>query len=208
MKRFFTSIPLQVGNGLAAVRYQAVDNKKLQTDFDTCFPILTAINGYVNAEEPFAVVSVIPDSGVGRENYRRLTEELAQLCGRKGLRTPEMVCVEYAEDMRVGAMTELFLKLSEQVKDDDELYSCVTFGTKLVSTVMILAVQYGYQVRKNVTIDGIVYGEISRPDPDPASWKARVYDETGLLQLEETARLLAQSGVRDPSAAIRGILNL
>ncbi len=208
MKRFFTSVPLQVGNGLKAVLYQAVDNLRLQTDFETSFPIITAVNGYVSPEEPFSVVSVLPVSDVGRENYKRLYQELDQLCRRKGLKAPEMTVVEYDEDMRVGAMAELFLRLSEQVKDDDELFSCVTFGTKPVSTAMLLAVQYGYQVRKNVTIDGIVYGEIKRPSQDPASWTASVYDETALLQLEETARLLAQSGVRDPSAPIRSILNL
>lgn len=208
MKRFFTAVPLQVGDNLKEYRYQAADNEKLQPDCATAFPIVAAISGYTAPGESFAVVAALPDSEPGRANFERLRGELDALCVRRGLSAPTIEGLVYREDQRVGAMAELFLRLCDQIGDDDELFACMTYGTKPVSTALMLAMQYGHRAKRNVTIDGIVYGEIVRPSKDPATWEPRIYDETGLVQLGETARLLSESGVRDPSAAIRGLLGL
>ena len=208
MKKFFTSVPLQVGDGLIAVRYEAADNSRLQMEEETCFPIMTAINAYVRPGEAFAVVAVIPDSDAGRTNFRRLGEEIKALCARKGCPLPRIQELTYAEDQKVSAMADLFLKITEQTEDGDELYACMTFGTKPVSTALLLAVQYAYRAKKNVTIDGVVYGEIRRPDADRAGWTAMVYDETGLVQLSETIRLMAAAGAKNPVSFLREYLDV
>ena len=151
---------------------------------------------------------MIPDSDTGRTNFRRLGEEIKALCARKGCPLPRIQELTYAEDQKVSAMADLFLKITEQTEDGDELYACMTFGTKPVSTALLLAVQYAYRAKKNVTIDGVVYGEIRRPDADRAGWTAMVYDETGLVQLSETIRLMAAAGAKNPVSFLREYLDV
>ena len=209
MKKFFTDSPLQPKPGdLLKLRYTAVDNERLQIEEDISFPILTAIHAYVQPGETFEIVAVMADTPVGKSNYDQLCAQTEALCDRENLQRPRMVLIAYEEDQHVGNMADLLLRITDEIQDGDQLYACMTFGAKPVSTALLSAVQFGYRAKTNVTIDCVVYGEIVRPTQDRATWFGRVYDETGLLQLGETLRLLAEAGVRDPSEALRSFLTL
>ena len=102
-------------------------------------------------------------------------------------------------------MTDIFRRLIEYTEDGDEMFSCMTYGSKPISLAIQMAIQYAYRVRKNVTIDCIVYGEIRRGgEPD----KAYVYDETALVKLDEVVHSLAERRVENPAAVIDAILGL
>jgi hypothetical protein len=74
---------------------------------------------------------------------------------------------------------------------------------------LLRAVQYAYRVKRNTSISCILYGQVDRSaGSDPNGWKARVYDETALLQLDEIVRILAERKVPDPKAVIDSILGL
>lgn len=207
MKKFFTDSPLQSRSGdLLKLRYTAVDNERLQIEEKISFPILTAIHAYVKPGEAFEVIAVMADTPKGRENYAEFCKQTEEICLARGLETPRMVLIAYEEDQRVGKMAELLLRIADEMRDGDQLYACMTFGTKPVSAALLNAVQFGYRARENVTIDCVVYGEIVRPTSDPDTWFGRVYDETGLLQLGETLRLMVEAGVREPSEAVRAFL--
>ena len=98
-----------------------------------------------------------------------------------------------------------FQKLLDYVDDDDELFCCITFGTKPLAQTLLLAIQYAYRVKRNASISCILYGHIARTADGSA---ASVYDMTALTQLDEIVHLLAQRGVRDPRAALEGLLSL
>ena len=66
MKKFITVIPLQVQGQLRQYHYQAVGNRKLQMDRTTSFPILTAVNGYVEQGETFRLLAIVAESEDGR----------------------------------------------------------------------------------------------------------------------------------------------
>lgn len=209
MKKFFTAIPLQQNpEGLNSVAYQAVGNSRLQMESKTSFPILTTVNGYVQPGEEFRLISVMPDSEATLRNRDTLTVQLEQLCGQKGLCCPKGVeTVLIGGNQEVSAHVETFQKLLDYVDDDDELFCCMTFGTKPLSHAMLLAVQYAYRVKKNASISCVVYGEIDRTGPKP--WNTgRVYDMTALIQLDEVVHVLAERGVTDPKAALNAILSL
>ena len=209
MKKFFTAIPLQQSpEGLNSVAYQAVGNSRLQMESKTSFPVLTTVNGYVQPGEEFRLIAVMPDSEATRRNRDTLTAQLEQLCARKGLCCPKGVeTVLISGNQEVSAHVETFQKLLDYVDDDDELFCCMTFGTKPLSHAMLLAVQYAYRVKRNASISCIVYGEVDRTGPKP--WKkGKVYDMTALIQLDEIIHMLAEQGVSNPQAALNAVLSL
>lgn len=205
MKKFFTVIPLQKLGQLKPQLYQAVGNTLLQMDTETCFPILTAVNGYVRTGEEFRVIAVMTDTEDGRRNRDTLQQELEQLCGRKGLICPQIETIPVDVDERVAAHVATFQKLIDLVDDDDELFACMTFGTKPLSTAVQMAVQYAYRVKRNASVICIVYGQIDRTGGES---KVSVYDMTALIQLDELVRVLADRGVTNPKETIDRILSL
>ena len=209
MKKFITVIPLQVQGQLRRYHYQAVDNSRLQMDGPTSFPILTAVNGYVQPGEEFRLLAIAADSEDGRRNCAVLRDELERLCRTKGCPCPQIETIPAPADEGVAAQIAAFQRLIACVEDDDELFVCVTYGTKLLSQVTLMAVQYAYQAKKNTSISCVVYGQIDRSGgQEPERWAARIYDETALLQLGEIVRVLVQRGTADPRAAVDEILSL
>ena len=209
MKKFITVIPLQVQGQLRRYHYQAVDNSRLQMDGPTSFPILAAVNGYVQPGEEFRLLAIAADSEDGRRNCAVLRDELERLCRTKGCPCPQIETIPAPADEGVAAQIAAFQRLIACVEDDDELFVCVTYGTKLLSQVTLMAVQYAYQAKKNTSISCVVYGQIDRSGGrEPQLWTARIYDETALLQLGEIVRVLVQRGTADPRAALDEILSL
>lgn len=208
MKKFYTSIPLQVGDGLKSFVYKAIGNDRLQMENKTAFPIVTAINGYVQPGEDFEVIAYYTDNEPCRTNMARLKQEIADLCAEKGLSQPVYRTVAVGEDIQVRALADQFRSLIPFAADEDELFCDVTYGTKLMSMVLKMAVQYAYSVKENTVLSCILYGEISRPSKDESTWSATVVDETALVQLDELVHGLAARKVRNPEAIIDSLLNL
>ena len=129
--------------------------------------------------------------------------EVAAVSERCGAICCELREVWISGDQSVGAQVGTFQKLLDCVEDDDELFFCMTYGTKPLSAAVMMAVQYAYRVKKNTTIECIVYGEYL--------WQAnesRIYDMTALVQMDEIVRMLADRGVTDPKSTIDQILSL
>lgn len=209
MKKFFTVIPLQSEDKLDSYCYKAMENKRLAMEEKTAFPIMTVINGYLEPGETSQVIVVLTDIENVRRNYPRFLDELQQLCERKGLVQPEIKEIVVPLDDSVNAQIDLFQKLIEYTEDGDELFACITYGDKPISMAVRMAVQYAYRVMRNTTIDCIVYGQIDRSaGSDRTLWTGKVYDETGLVRLDEIVRLMADQKVANPKGILRDILAL
>lgn len=207
MKKFFTAMPLQGLKDLHRNIYQAVDNTKLQLDCAVSFPILTAINGYAVSGEEIRVIAVATDNADVRHNLGVFQGELDALCQKNKVLCPNGVeSILIPEDDRVKCQMSTFQKLIDFVDNDDELFLCMTFGTKPMSQVMMMAVQYAYRVKRNASISCVVYGGLIRQNGKVLG--SRVYDMTALVQMDEIVRMLADRGVPDPKRAIDQILNL
>ena len=204
MKKFFTCVPLQPEGKLGSYFYEPVGNELLRMDRETSFPILAAVEGYAVPGEPFRLIAVTAETEDGRRNHARLQQELASLCADRGLVCPQGAeIVAAARDERVLSHVGTFRELIDLVDDGDELFACITFGTKPQSIALRMAVQYAYRVKRNTAISCIVYGEVNR-----AAGTTRIYDETALVQLDEIVRMLADRGVADPGAAIDILLRM
>lgn len=209
MKKFITVIPFQVKGQLGSYRYQAVGNRRLQIEEKISFPILTAVSGYLQPGEAAQIIALTAGTEDGQRNLAQLREQLEAVCARRGLTVPRVVPVELGKGEQVAVHVDTFQKLIDKVEDDDELFACVTYGTKPLSQAVMMAVQYAYRIKKNASIVCIVYGSIDRSrSGDPEDWTGEVYDETALVQLDEIVRLLAEQKVSDPRNTIRQILAL
>lgn len=210
MKKFFSIISLQpnLDQEAAAYHYQAVGNTKLQLEHKTRFPIITALEGYTQPGEAVEVIAVVADTEIGRRNLELFCAEVDGICAKKQLSCPGVQVVTVPTDERVATHVATFQKLLDYAADGDELFCCMTYGTKPMSTALMMAVQYAYRVKKDTSISCIVYGQIDRPEPDPAAWTGRIYDMTALVQLDEIVRVLADRGVENPKAIIDSILAL
>lgn len=208
MKKFFTMIPLQVADQLDKYHYTAVGNDKLEMKRETSFPILTAIHGYVEPEEAFEVVALMMDTEKGCYNFKFFEQELNEICTEKGNAAASLTKIYVQPGDSVSTHIETFQKLIAHVAEDDELFLCLTFGTKPLSMTMKMAVQYAYRLKRNTSISCVVYGAVERPNQDKSTWKGYVYDETALLHLDEIVRTLADCGVENPGEVISQILDL
>lgn len=205
MKKFFTSVSMQPERSdLGVFQYHAPDNSRLQMDEAVSYPILTAVNGYAVPGEPFRVIAV-GSPECPQRNRKALEDQLAALCERRGLCLPAVEYVQTPPDDQVVSHMATFQKLLDYVDDDDELFCCMTFGTKPQSQTLLLAIQYAYRVKRNASISCILYGHVTRTAEGS---RGTVYDMTALTQLDEIVHLLAQRGVRDPRAALEGLLSL
>lgn len=206
MKKFLTRIPLQAAGNLKRMHYKTADNEKLQMEESVSFPILTAVNGYVQEGEDFEILAVVADSEAEEHNFQELCEQCREIFeGKKGTVKIEKISIKPGQGL--SNQVDTFQKLIDYVSDDDELFVCMTFGTKPQSQVMMMAAQYAYRVKNNVSIVCVLYGEIdrSRGIENPS---AVVYDMTGLVQLDEAVRILGERKVRQPEKIIRSILSL
>lgn len=205
MKKFFTNIPLQKKDKLGAYRYEPVGNEHLRMDRDTSFPILAAVQGYVEPGEAFRLIAVTPDTEDGRRNLEVLRTELSALCEEKGILCENGVELVSAQtDERVSSHVVTFQRLIDYAEDEDALFACVTYGTKPQSMALLTAVKYAYRVKKNTSLGCIVYGQIDRSEGE----RAYIYDETALVQMDEIVRVLADRRVENPKAIIDSLLRL
>ena len=113
------------------------------------------------------------------------------------------VPVDYAGD--VGTMIDIFRKLLDHLEDEDILYACFTYGVKPMPIAELMAIMYAYRVKRNVSIECIVYGEKDHSADPPVQ---KIFDITALAHLDELVRLLAENRVERPLGVIDAIIEL
>ena len=204
MKKFFAVTPQQPENNLLLSKYEPVGNSLLEYG-ETRFPAIPLINGYAGQGESIEVYTVTYDSPDCRRNLKSFEEELALLGKGKGLEY-KLESIDVPFDDSTGAILNIFQQLIDRTADDDILHACLTYGSKPMPLALVMAMQYAYRLKRNVTIECVVYGQVDHSKPRPKPMK--IYDVTSLVKLDEIIRLLADRGVDDPESVISQILSL
>ena len=209
MKKFITVVPLQKRGQLNPYIYRSAGNELLDSARPTRFPILAAVRGYVRPGETFRVIAVLQDSDDCRYNLTLLNQELSAFCAESGAVCSGAESVTVPLDDQVATHVATFQTLIDLTEDDDELFSCMTYGTKPLSLAVQTAVQYAYRIRKNVSLSCVVYGQVDRhSSSEPRDWIASIFDMTALVQLDEIIRALADRRVANPRELLGHILSL
>lgn len=204
MKKFFTLIPLQKRGGLEAKNYKVVGNSALQMEEKTCFPIVQVIHGYAKKNEQILVIAVRNQGIEVIENCSILEDELKKLSESIGFEY-EIKYVDIAKSQDVNTQIETFQKIIEHTQEDDEIFGCLTYGTKPQSLALKMALHYANKIKYNTFINCVVYGQIDR---DSQKQDAYIYDITAMLQMEEIINKLAESKMENPSDVLKQIIEL
>lgn len=187
-------------------KYQPVGNPRLAYDkFDgmTRFPIIPVINAYAQNGDTIEVIAINTHTPSSEVHFAQLEEETAALAREKNFDCKVTdVPVNYAGD--VSTVVQVFRKLLDYLNDGDILYACFTYGVKPMPIAELMALQYAYRVKKNVSIGCLVYGEM---DHSAEPQQLRIFDITALIHLDETIRLLSERGVEDPLPIIDSIIS-
>ena len=200
MKKFIMTSPYQPKGRLEKGIYKAADNQLLAYDTPTSFPIIAAINGYVEEGEKIELITIVSEYENAEYNYELFKEEVEALSQNKGFNyTLKEVRVPYNNE--IDTELELFRKLIDYTADNDTLYACITYGSKPFPLVQIMALNYAYRIRKNVSIGCIVYGA-----KDHNNGNMEVYDITSLLYIDEAVRLMAEQKIENPTDVIKNLL--
>ena len=205
MKKCFTVAPLQRVTA-GELCYAAVNNSKLQYDVPSCFPLLSLIHGYVEAGEAVELfVLTTQNHEIATENYQAIDREATRLCGELGA-SCVVSRIGIPFDETVESHLETFKTLIGKISDGDTILADMTYGPKCLAIILMMAMNYGYRVCKDCTIECFVYGSKDFRDGHPCG--KRIFDITSLFLMDQIVNELAKSGNRNPMKAIESILTI
>lgn len=200
MKKFICVSPHQPATQFSAGIYEAVDNEKLVFHSSTGFPIMNVINGYTEKGDDIEIITVVSNYDNAKRNYDVLKKEINAFVQTRGIRVT-FIPVEIPYCDKLDTQLNLFEKLIDCMAESDILFCDITYGTKVMSQILTMALNYGYRIHKDVTFGCIVYGSMNHTTNE-----RKIYDITSLNYMDEIVRMLAENHVTNPAAMIKGLL--
>ena len=206
MKKFITYISMQPENNLNKVKYEPVDDDNLHVEQPVCFPVSVLVDNYVDKGEKIEVLCLkeINNPNIER-NYEILQNEIGEILKDRGVE-----CVfrklELSDEENIDSHLNTFAKIIDCIDEGDKVYACATYGTKPIPVVEMMALDYAYRVKKNVSVESVVYGKIDRRNKDKII--AKLYNITALFFMSQIVGHLADQKVADPEKMIRNLLGL
>ena len=197
---------------LESVFYTPVGNPKLEYPFETRFPIIPVINGYTEPGDDVRVIAVITD---GDNSNARNTEynygtyfvpEIKKICDERKLRTDGIELIRTPDSEDMDTQLKLFFDIAGGINPGEELYACITYGTKPMPIVLTMALNYAYKLKKDVSVGCIVYGRF--PHWESGDSRTFIYDTTSLFHMDSIVNKLSEIKAGDPETAIRLMLGL
>lgn len=196
----------EIETKLNAAVYASPDNEKLRYEKATRFPIMTAINGYVEKGDSVKVIAIRNTADTNLMNiYERLfLPELKDLCASKEISDLELVTVDSNEYIGIRENHELFEKLIASIEDNERLCACMTYGVKPVTVILFAGLHYAYNTKDNVYVDCVLYGNVNR---NGQVEEYEIRDMTPLFYESALFNRMAHLGFKDPLSRTRGLLS-
>lgn len=204
MKKFLMVTPQQQPGKLNLTNYAAQDNSRLEYGQEAHFPLIPLINGYTETGDTIQVITLTSDLPSCKHNLNILKEDLSAMSEEKGFDC-QVVSIDVPFDSSSGCVLDDFQKLIAHVDDDDILHACITFGSKPMVLAMMMALRYAYRMKRNASIECLVYGEQDYSSNPPTG---KIYDMTEMLKLDDLVRTLADLGVKDPESVIDLVMKM
>lgn len=202
MKKFITTIPLQGRGELSSSVYQAVGNPALQYDKKIAFPIIAVMNAYVKEGEEIEVLAIKQNHERTNRNYEIFQEQLKEFEKDKNCTCKiSLVSIPYEELVDTHLYT--FEQLIEKLGHGDELYACMTYGTKMVPIVEMLALNYACRVLDNTSLGCAAYGQL-----DHGTGTMKIFDISSLLLMDEIVNRISSLKPANPIGYIKTVLDI
>ncbi len=209
MKRFILTIPIQTGRGLKKVHYECGDGTELlKNNRETSFPIIVPMSNAVKKDETIKVTALLIDREKVPVNYELFKQELDELANEIGFKYElNDIRMDDREDSKTHL--KLFKDLAREFagSSDEELYASITYGTKPMPMLMLMALTYAYKLCDSFTIESIVYGSMVHSTDDSVPPKCCIYDVSSLFYLNSAVNNMAGLDLDDPLALIDQMTN-
>ena len=202
MKKFISIIPLQ--DPLESAEYKAIDCDKAKAICKSRFPIISLIANNVKEGEVIKLVINSIDNPVVVKNKKLFFEEVDALAAEINFKY-DVSEIEKVDNEKTETHLKLFSDLLDEFEENDEIFACITYGTKPLSVVVNMALNYAYKSFENVYINTIIYGLITDRD---LPQKGEIYDVTSLFYMDSIVNELAGLKIKNPKLTIREMLNL
>ena len=206
-KTFISIIPFQgQSNGkdlLKAVKYEPRGNSRLEYG-ETRFPIVPVINGYAKTGDRIRVIAILTEGDNFRHNYETyFIPEIESLIKEKTLECKGVEIINTPDREDIDTQLRLFSDINNLIGDNEEIYACITYGTKPTPIIETMALNYAIKLKKNVTVGCIVYGRYMHIDDNDNNG---IYDTTALFRMDSIVNKLAEKKAKHPEKAIRLML--
>lgn len=195
--------PQQRPGALNLTHYDAQGNSLLAYGAAR-FPVIPLINGYTDEGDDIDVITLTFDVPNCKNNLAILERDLAELAAKKGV-SCHITSIGVPFDSSTKSVLNYFLKLIEHVDDDDVIHACITFGTKPITVVMMMLLRYAYQMKSNVSVECVVYGEQDYQSDPPTG---RIHDMTSLLKLDELVGTMVDLQIDDPTSLLKHVIEM
>jgi hypothetical protein len=209
MKKFITTISRRPLEKTEQGVFRSENSKKLENVIYTRFPIIPVIDSYTEDGEEIEIIAIASSQKYDeeriyvncREQLEALEEELSNICHRRYINyNVKVLTTPFGENL--DNHLDMFGDIISAVSDNDTLFADITFGTKPMPVVQMIALNYCMKNKKNVMIECISYGEIDHETKD-----RRLFDITSLFYLDKVSDALAYSKVSDPEAFIKALIS-
>lgn len=209
MKKFITVIPQQPAGQLNKVVYEPVENRKLKFEEGTRFPIIPVLNAYAEKGEKVRVLAIRQNYDNCFANGKLLEEEIGELLAKDSAFVLEngIEFIDIPFDESAETHIDTFQKLLEYIEEDDELYACVTFGSKPLEIVENMSLRYAEAVVPGARVKCIVYGSIDRTTRDNLGHSPfKIYDITSLMIIQNTVELIKDKKLKNVKELLNAII--
>ena len=198
-------------DALESVLYKPSGNAKLEYG-ETRFPIIPVINGYANDKDPIRVIAILTDGDNSnaknsKHNYDvYFKREIEGIVKSKSLLLSEIEIIHTLDSEDIDTQLKLFSDIADTIKSEEDVYACITYGTKPMPIVLSMALNYAYKLKKDVSVVCTVYGRFShKVDGKNVGY---IYDTTSLFYMDSIVNKLAEIKAKDPAKAIKLMLGL
>ncbi|GAB1476453.1 hypothetical protein MASR2M70_12870 [Bacillota bacterium] len=201
-RAFITTIPLQGPLGLEKYLYEP-QGCLLESNIVTSFPIVPWINESINQENKDDLIKIIcirQKNEDTERNFNAFIDEIEAV----GVNRNCVKSIIVTESQSKSVHTELLLSLINEIEDETKIYACMTFGTKTIPLLLLSMLNYAYKIKKHVSIEALVYGEIKRANNEVKS--AKLYDVTSLIYFNNIVDQVSALGLDDPDQLLKQLL--
>ena len=202
MQNFIMTIPMQAPANLHKIRYISMGGKELESEYETCYPVFTALDNVVAAGEKVKLTLIVVDHDNARGNLASFLEELKDFVGTHKF-TYGIQKLETPYDESTDTHLELFGKIIDSIAPGDEITADITYGSKPMPMIISMALSYAKNNISDTDIQRIIYGRY-----DFVHNKAYVHDVTALFYMNSVVEKLGHTRAENPGSIIRTMLEL
>lgn len=204
MKTFITAISMQgtLKQGVyEPVNFTLADNRK------TAFPIIPVIADHLacadeDEKDYYQIIAIVVKNADTDRNYQLFLAELEEL----GVPESKVKKIEVEENPSEIMGLKVILRILEHVPESGDVYACITYGTKVISTMITFSLMFLEKLKVNCVVEGMYYGELVRENNEEIG--RRLHNLVNYLLLGNIVDHIKEMKVTDADEFFRDVLGV